>query len=124
MTDIGDDISVWFPIAGENGTCPVDSPSIRSVVQVSGGRPCFKPPYGSLSPALSSLDLRPPGAGLTHTRDGRFGSKVGQIGPKWDKSGVFFRSDFSAFGAGAPNALKSDLKKPRICPIWGQFDPL
>ena len=44
-------------------------------------------------------------------RDGRFGSKVGQIGPKWDKSWAFFRSDFSAFGAGAPNALKSDLKK-------------
>ena len=22
-------------------------------------------------------------------RDGRFGSKVGQIGPKWDKSGTF-----------------------------------
>ena len=35
-------------------------------------------------------------------RDGRFGSKVGQIGPKWDKSGAFFRSDFNAFGAGAP----------------------
>ena len=25
---------------------------------------------------------------LSH-RDGRFGSKVGQIGPKWDKSGAF-----------------------------------
>ena len=25
---------------------------------------------------------------------------------------------------GAPNALKSDLKKPRICPIWGLSDPL
>ena len=36
----------------------------------------------------------------------------------------FFRSDFSAFGAAAPNALKSDQKKPRICPIWGQFYPL
>ena len=23
------------------------------------------------------------------TRDGRFGSKVGQIGPKWDKFGAF-----------------------------------
>ena len=34
----------------------------------------------------------------------------------------FFRSDFSAFGAPAPNALKSDLKKSRICPIWGQCD--
>ena len=34
-------------------------------------------------------------------RDGRFGSKVVQIVP------------------GAPNALKSDLKKPRIFPIWG-----
>ena len=26
--------------------------------------------------------------------------------------------------APAPNALKSDMKKPRICPIWGQSDPL
>ena len=26
--------------------------------------------------------------------------------------------------AGAPNALKSDPKKPRICPIWGKSDPL
>ena len=23
-----------------------------------------------------------------------------------------------------PNLLKSDLKKPRLCPIWGQSDPL
>ena len=37
---------------------------------------------------------------------------------------AFFRSDLSAFGAGAPNALKSDLKKARICPIWDQSDPL
>ena len=36
----------------------------------------------------------------------------------------FFRSDLSAFGAPAPNALKSDLKKPRICLIWGQSDQL
>ena len=26
---------------------------------------------------------------LIGRRDGRFGSKVGQIGPKWDKSGAF-----------------------------------
>ena len=26
---------------------------------------------------------------LSLSRDGRFGSKVGQIGPKWDKSGAF-----------------------------------
>ena len=52
------------------------------------------------------------------------------LAPKWVRlapNGTnrgFFRSDFSAFGAGAPNALKSDLKNPRICPIWGQSDPL
>ena len=34
-------------------------------------------------------------------REGRFGSKVG-----------------------APNTLKSDLKKTRMCSIWGQSDPL
>ena len=50
-----------------------------------------------------------------------------QSGSDWPKIGKiqgFFRSDFSAFGAGAPNALESDLKKSRICPIWGQSDPL
>ena len=61
---------------------------------------------------------------VKHSRDGRFGSKVGQIGPKMGEIQEFFRSDFSAFGAPAPNALKSDLKKSRICPIWGQSDPL
>ena len=25
--------------------------------------------------------------------------KLGQIGPKWDKSGFFFRSDFSSLGS-------------------------
>jgi len=39
------------------------------------------------------------------------GSDWPQMGQIW----VFFRSDFSAFGAGAPNALESDLKKPLIC---------
>ena len=50
-----------------------------------------------------------------------------QIGSDWPQMGQirgFFRSDFSALGAGAPNALESDLKKPRICPIWGQSHPL
>ena len=50
--------------------------------------------------------------------------KVGQIGTQIGQIRDFFRSDFSAFGAPAPYALKSDLKKPRICPIWGQSDPL
>ena len=44
---------------------------------------------------------------VVFTMDGRFGSKVGQIDPKWDKFGAFCRSDFIAFGAGrsekAPN---------------------
>ena len=35
-------------------------------------------------------------------RDGRFGSKVGQIGPQIGQNRDFFRSDFSAFGAGRP----------------------
>ena len=36
--------------------------------------------------------------------------KVSQIGHKWIKTGI--------------SVLKSDLKKPRICPIWGQADSL
>ena len=34
-------------------------------------------------------------------REGRFGSKVGQIGPQMGQIRGFFRSDFSAFGVGA-----------------------
>ena len=65
---------------------------------------------------------------------GRFGSKVGQIGPKWDKSGAIsdqfsvhlapnpglfqIRFQFSTVHL-ASNALISNLKKLRICPIWG-----
>ena len=44
--------------------------------------------------------------------DGRFGSKVGQIGTQIGQIRDFFRSDFSTFGASAPNALKSNLKSP------------
>ena len=57
-----------------------------------------------------------------HTRNRPQGCRVWlQIGSVWPQTGQirFFSSDFNAFGAGAPNALKSDLKKPRICPIWG-----
>ena len=32
-------------------------------------------------------------------RDGRFGSKVGQIGPQIGQIRDFFRSDFSTFGS-------------------------
>ena len=44
--------------------------------------------------------------------DGRFGSKVGQIGPQIGQIWDFFRSD-------EPNVLKFDLKNSRMCPIWG-----
>ena len=74
----------------------------------------------------------------------RFWPKVGQIDPKWDKSGDFFQIRFntfgsipkwnksgdffqirfSTFGAPAPNVLNLIWKNPRICPIWDQFDPL
>ena len=36
---------------------------------------------------------------VVDSRDGRSGSKVGQIGSKWDKFETFFRSDFSTFGS-------------------------
>ena len=48
-----------------------------------------------------------------------------QSGPDLPPNGTntgFFRSDFSAFGAPTPNALKSDLKQPRICPFWAKFN--
>jgi len=64
-----------------------------------------------VSPNLTSLSLR--GITLLH-RDVWFVPKVGQIVPKWDKSGTFSEE----------LSMKTDLKKPRICPISGQSDPL
>ena len=72
---------------------------------------------------------------LFTSRDGRFGSKVGQIGPQmWLQSGLdwpqlgqirdFFRSDFSTFGSYEPNVLISYLKKSRMYPISSPSDPL
>ena len=55
--------------------------------------------------------------GWAGIRDGRFGSKVGQIGPKWAKSGAF-SNQISVHLAPGPG------KRPRICPIWGESDPL
>ena len=54
------------------------------------------------------------------TRDGRFGCKVGQIGHQIRQiRGFLDQISVHLSPPGAPNALKSDLKKPRICPIWG-----
>ena len=41
------------------------------------------------NPRLGSTSDIPARKQHNNTRDGRFGSKVGQIGPKWDKSGAF-----------------------------------
>jgi len=55
----------------------------------------------------------------------RFGPKVGQIGPRSYKSGTFSDRISVHFGSGGQNVLKSDLnlKKSRICPIWGESEP-
>ena len=48
------------------------------------------------------------------------------LAPKWVRlapNGTnpgLFQIIFQCIWRPAPNALKSDLKKPRICPIWGQ----
>ena len=56
-------------------------------------------------------------------RDRRFGYKVGQIRPKWDKSGTFSDQISVHFGSASQNVLKSDLKKSRICLIWSTLGP-
>ena len=52
----------------------------------------------------------------------RFGPKMGQIGPKWYKSGTF-QIRFQYIWLDEPNVLKYDLKKSRICPICGRIWP-
>ena len=56
-------------------------------------------------------------------RDVRFGFKVGQIRPKWDKSGNIFRSDSVHFGSSSRNVLNLIWKYSRICRIWSQSEP-
>ena len=51
-------------------------------------------------------------------------TKVGQIGPKWAKSGIFSDRISVHFGTRRHNVLKSDLKKTGTIPILAQFDPL
>ena len=36
----------------------------------------------------------------------------------------FFKTDYQSILAGRQNDLKTDMKKSRICPIWGQTDTL
>ena len=81
---------------------------------------------------------------------GSLGPNVGQIGPKWDKSGTFsdqisvlksgwlqsgwwksrksnekiWLSLYGGQNRPNQNVLKSDLKMSWICPIWGQSDQL
>ena len=57
-----------------------------------------------------------------------FGPKVGQIGPKWDKSETFSAHNSVHFGSVSENVLKlCDLKRSQIClisgPIWPILDP-
>ena len=53
-------------------------------------------------------------------RDGKFGPKVGQIGPKWDKTGKFSHQISVQLVSLSLNVLKYDLKNSRIYPIWSQ----
>ena len=41
-------------------------------------------------------------------------SKLGQIGPKWDKSGTFLRSVSVHFGSASQNVLKRILIVPDV----------
>ena len=54
----------------------------------------------------------------------RFGPKVGEIGPKWDKSGDFFSEQIQyIFARRAKLYSILSEKNVRICPIFGKSDP-
>ena len=62
----------------------------------------------------------------SHSRDARFGYKVGQIGPKWDKSGDF-QIRFQCIWRPRAKCIEiwsekaSDL--PQLEPIWPTLEP-
>ena len=49
-------------------------------------------------------------------------SYLGQIGPKWDKSGTFLRSVSVHFDSASQNILKLILKSPRFVPFAGNLN--
>ena len=61
---------------------------------------------------------------MVEARDVRFGFKVVQIGPKWDKSGTFSDHISVHFVSASKNVMEFDLKNSRICPVWSQSEPL
>ena len=50
-------------------------------------------------------------------------SQTIQTGPKWNKSGNLSYQNSVYFGSVSQSLLKSDLKKPRIFPIWPTLGP-
>ena len=61
-----------------------------------------------------------------YTRDGRFGSKLGQIGPKWDKSGSF-SDQISVYLARRAKCTEIWSEKApdfsHLGPIWPTLEP-
>ena len=72
-----------------------------------------------LIPRFNLMNPVPPliGQVYRHSRVARFGTKLGQIRPKWDTSRTFFRSDSVQFGSVSQNVLNLIWKKSRNCPI-------
>ena len=58
------------------------------------------------------------------------GARLPDLAPKWVRlapNGTNlgnFQIRFSTFWRPAPKCTQSDLKNSRICPIWGQSDPI
>ena len=67
---------------------------------------------------LNFSRIRPP---WVWPRDGRFGSKRGQIGPQIGQIRDFFRSDFSTFGSSSQMYWNLIWKTLRCVPFWGHL---
>ena len=61
---------------------------------------------------------------IVSVRDGRFGSKVGQIGPQIGQIRDFFRSDYSTFGSMSQMYWNLIWKSPGFVQFGVQSDPL
>ena len=65
---------------------------------------------------------QPPSIGLLG-RHVSFASKGVQIGPKWEGSGSFFRSDvYYILAQLDKNVLESDLQRPGFFPFWANLN--
>ena len=114
--------SYWTHLGLCNISCFVSQTILTMYLILMNPRCLFFNPAVAENLAIKEHNLTP----VLGSRDGRFGSKMGQIGPKWDKSGAFLDQISVHLARGAKcteiwSEKATDLS--HLGPIWPTFEP-